>query len=545
MNKHGTVEVAGRRPPTSLIRSTTADRRVIGSPRRKPNPDQANVTAGPPITAGTGWLWLIAICGWLAALIYAVSTALGSIMVPGYSQLSDSVSELTISGAPARMFFVVTFSCYNIAVGALALGLFRSSRRTRATRLAAILFVAVAVAGVLMVTVLPQDPMGTKITVRGTGHIVTAGVAAFGLVAAAFLWASAWRSDPLWKPMSRWSRAAGIAILVTGAGGMIALATGATVFGLTERLTQLCFLSWFAALGTYAWRAVSHDRRSALLRRMETSRTDRSPRNLQPWLWLSIMAAVLGMIGNVIGLADWSAVYGRETQNFVDQALAQDAVNLVIIAPAVIITAMMAARGSLRAPLVWLGLLAFTSYNYVIYTMSVHVGPLYLLWIAVLGLSSFALIGGAIRLRPETYKQAAGDRPHLFAGWFQVVAGVLFAALWLRDIVPAIAAGRVPTSAAELDLPSSPVHVLDLALFLPAVILSGILLLRRTGPGYLTTSAALVFMIATGLPAVATPLLAAARGVPPVWDAVPPLALIMIIAGITLVRFLRRVRSSS
>lgn len=492
-------------------------------------------------TAGSAtWLRWVALSGWSAALMYAVSTALGSVLVPGYSQVTDSVSELTSSAAPRRLFFGLAFGCYNLAVAALGVALYRSSRPTKATRFAAVLFGLVAVAGALMVSVFPQDRMGAKVTGPGIGHIVSAALAAFGLVAAAFLWAAAWRADPLWKPMAGWSRAAGCAILITGLGGVVVLATGAGIFGLTERLTQLCFLSWFAVLGTYAWRRASRDRRfsdrSGIAGPLRTN--GRASNDLRRWLRLSIIAAVLGAIGNAVGLAAWPSVYGRETATLVNQAIAQDAVNLVIVAPAIVITAMLAGRGSTPARLVWLGLLAFTAYNYVIYAMAIHVGPLYLLWIAVLGLACYALIGGASRIGAEATSSVAGQRVW-FAGWFQIIAAALFALLWLRDIVSAMIAGRTPSSAAELNLPSNPVHVLDLALFLPAVMLAGVQLLRRHPFAYRATPAALVFIVATGLPALATPVLAGVRGLQPDWSAVLPVGLITAVAMAALIWFLR------
>lgn len=257
------------------------------------------------------------------------------------------------------------------------------------------------------------------------------------------------------------------------------------------------------------------------------------------WLRLSIIAATLGAIGNGVGLVGWPWVYGRETAPMVNQAIAQDAVNLVIVAPAIVITALLAGRGSVRARLVWLGLLAFTAYNYVIYTIAVHVGPLYLLWIAVLGLAAYALIGAGISISAGPIPAASRDRIR-FAGWFQIVAAGLIGLLWLRDIVSAMIAGRTPSSAAELRLPSNPVHVLDLALFLPAVMVSGIQLLRRHPLAYRTTPAALVFIAATGLPALATPVLAGARGLTPDWGAVLPVGSITIVAMAALIWFLHR-----
>jgi hypothetical protein len=122
--------------------------------------------------------------------------------------------------------------------------------------------------------------------------------------------------------------------------------------------------------------------------------------------------------------------------------------------------------------------LSFTAYNYAIYAFSVHFGPLFLVWVAVLGLSLFALIGALTNLSPRLLTERFAGSSVRPAGWFPVVVAVLFALLWLREIVPDLVAGRPSTSAADWHVPTNPVHVLDLAFFLPSVVLSGVLLLR-------------------------------------------------------------------
>jgi hypothetical protein len=111
------------------------------------------------------------------------------------------------------------------------------------------------------------------------------------------------------------------------------------------------------------------------------------------WLWLSIAAALLAVSGSVIALAV-DRIYAGLTPTFLPQALAQDIANLTVASPAWLILAALALRGSLRAYLLWLGVLTFTVYNYVIYTFAVPFGPLFLPWVAVLGLCIYALIGG-------------------------------------------------------------------------------------------------------------------------------------------------------
>ena len=113
----------------------------------------------------------------------------------------------------------------------------------------------------------------------------------------------------------------------------------------------------------------------------------------RPWLWLSLAAAALAVVGNVVALSV-DRIYENLTSVFLPQALAQDIVDLALVAPLIVVTAVLALRGSLRAWLVWLGALTFTVYNYVIYVVAIDFGPLFLLWVAVLGAALFCLVGG-------------------------------------------------------------------------------------------------------------------------------------------------------
>jgi hypothetical protein len=71
---------------------------------------------------------------------------------------------------------------------------------------------------------------------------------------------------------------------------------------------------------------------------------------------------------------------------------------------------------------------------------------------------------------------------------------------------------------------------LDLALFLPAVLTSGVMLLRHGAFGYLTAPGLLVFLALTCLPVLVTPIVAVVRGHEPSWDAVGPLGVVLLLA---------------
>jgi hypothetical protein len=142
------------------------------------------------------------------------------------------------------------------------------------------------------------------------------------------------------------------------------------------------------------------------------------------WAGLSAGAALLAIAGSVVGLLVAGPIYRRETSALSNAAAAQDLVNLVLVSPLLLVLAVRAYRGSLRSWMCWLGCLAFTVYNYAIYAFSIHFGPLFPVWIMVLGLSMFALIGGLTALDPSALDGAvrrqtgapAGMVPHRRGG---------------------------------------------------------------------------------------------------------------------------------
>ncbi|TCC08505.1 hypothetical protein [Kribbella soli] len=262
------------------------------------------------------------------------------------------------------------------------------------------------------------------------------------------------------------------------------------------------------------------------------------------WLWLSVTAAVLAAAGSVAGLAVPGSIYHQETAVLADASTAQDIVNLFLVAPLTAVLGVLASRGSLRAYLCWLGFVAFTVYNYAIYAFSIHFGPLFLVWVAVLGLSLFAMIGGLATLDTASVKEHFRDRGEPLPAWFLIVVAALFAVLWLSEIVPDLLAGNPSTSATEWKVPTSPVHVLDLAFFLPAALASGVLLLRRHPVGYATAPAQLSWVVLTCLPILVGPFVADSRGHKPGWTVMAPLGVLFVIALMALVLLLRSARVS-
>jgi ketosteroid isomerase-like protein len=263
------------------------------------------------------------------------------------------------------------------------------------------------------------------------------------------------------------------------------------------------------------------------------------------WLRLSIVAAMLSAAGSVVGLAIGD-IYAPLTPVFLPQALAQDLANLLLVAPAWLVLATLARRGSLRAYLLWLGVLAFTVYNYVIYTFSIPFGPLFLPWVAVLGISLYALIGGIATLDHEAVAAAfTSRRAVVVAGWLLMVMAILFGLLWLSEDVPALRAGLRPQSLVDMALPTNPVHILDLAFFLPAVLMVGLLLLRRRPLAHSLAPPLIAFLVLTGVPILLTPAVQAARGAAADWSVALPIGSLTVAMTALLAWLLATVREDA
>lgn len=253
------------------------------------------------------------------------------------------------------------------------------------------------------------------------------------------------------------------------------------------------------------------------------------PGRTELWLSLSILAALLAIVGNIIALSI-PGIYASLTAAFLPQAIAQDIASLAIVSPLWLILALLALRGSLRAYLLWLGVLTFTVYNYVIYTFSVPFGSLFLLWVAIFGLTLFVLIGGVVSVDHGVIKSSyKSERAVKVVAWFLIVIAILFAALWLSEDVPALLSGNTPQSVVDMAIPTNPVHILDLGFFLPAVIFISILLLKQKPFAYTVAPAFVVFLILTCIPILITPIVQAARGQTAGWGVFVPIGTLAVL----------------
>jgi hypothetical protein len=246
-------------------------------------------------------------------------------------------------------------------------------------------------------------------------------------------------------------------------------------------------------------------------------------------LWFSVPIGVLSIGGSLAGIFV-DAVYSGETANWEAQAVGQDVANLVVM-PVLLILAYAGARGSWPAVLAWAGTVVYAAYAYVIYAFAVHFGPLFLLHVAVLGLAVWALVGflGSVDVEHVRAMVRHDGRLARFGSTLLIALAGLFALMWLAQDVPAIIDGEPSQELRDTGLLTNPVHVLDLALFLPASMLAGILLRRGRAWGVCLAPVMLIAMSATSLGIVSLTVVSTVRDL----DASPVVAVVIGVLGAT------------
>jgi hypothetical protein len=119
---------------------------------------------------------------------------------------------------------------------------------------------------------------------------------------------------------------------------------------------------------------------------------------------------------------------------------------------------------------------------------------------------------------------------------------LLFYLLWLSQDIPALLTGKIPATVTGNGLLTDPVHVLDLGLLLPAMVITSISLWRGKLLGFLFAVPLLVFSILTGIGILATFLIMNRQGTLTNLGVELFFAIIIVVSLVLSVLYLREVR---
>ncbi len=212
-------------------------------------------------------------------------------------------------------------------------------------------------------------------------------------------------------------------------------------------------------------------------------------------LYFTMAAVMLIAVTSLVGLL-CESTYSRETAFWIAQAAGQDLVDIALIIPVLIVSALLIRKGIRWALFVWLGAMLYTAYTFVIYSFGLHFNSLFLVYCWTLGVSAYAFVTLTVQMSPaETAGWFDRSRHEYLMSFFVLAAGLLFYLMWLKDDLPAMVNNSVPAGLVGTGLPTNPVHVLDYSLVLPAFIITSVLLFKKRAFGYYFTPILMTFGI--------------------------------------------------
>ncbi len=212
-------------------------------------------------------------------------------------------------------------------------------------------------------------------------------------------------------------------------------------------------------------------------------------------LAISIPLAILVTVVSCIGIFT-DDFYARESFNWQVQSLGQDRIDLYLIIPVLIGSAIFAYRKSHIAALLWAGTLLYVIYTFTIYCFDIHFNRAFIVYCFILGLSfySFLWFIYAQVKSPAIIEIGKKSVTNVTGIYFLILLSVFYF-LWLSEIIPAIIENTVPKSLKEIGLFTNPIQVIDLSVFLPGIFMTVLLVLKRKPLGFLFTLIMLTFFI--------------------------------------------------
>ena len=192
---------------------------------------------------------ILLLCGLISPLIYIGMTILGGALIPGYSHIKDTVSELMSPGAPNKGLMDSLMALSSIFMTLFGFGVFQfvkaSGQGNNLGTASGVLLIVLGLLQSVVVLFFPQDPLGAVLTFPGKMHI--------GLVAVQALMSIL---IPLF--LGLWIRKAGlmpgfgiysiVSAALTVVMGIAIFPLGKSLMGLTERITVLIYDLWLIVM---------------------------------------------------------------------------------------------------------------------------------------------------------------------------------------------------------------------------------------------------------------------------------------------------------
>lgn len=187
-------------------------------------------------------------------------------------------------------------------------------------------------------------------------------------------------------------------------------------------------------------------------------------------------------------------VYHNMSSDVAIQGIGQDYVTLFLAIPLLLISLIMANRGSVSGRFMLAGVLNYFLLTYLFYLEMAMFNQLFLVYVMLLSASFFAFILVLFSFDTNTLPSVfSRSTPVKLTGGFLIINSIMISMLWLSVVVPPLLDGSIVPDTVQ-HYTTLTVQGLDLSIFLPICFVSGFLLMKKNRYGYLFGTVTLVFL---------------------------------------------------
>ena len=213
---------------------------------------------------------------------------------------------------------------------------------------------------------------------------------------------------------------------------------------------------------------------------------------------LAILLTIVSFSGSFI-----ASTYQRDSLSIAVQGRGQDIFDLIFIVPLLIITMLLTLKGNKSAAFIYGGTLLYILYSFFIYCFGVHFNQMFLFYCFTLGTSFYLFVFYLVNLFKENVELWFNKIPVKLIGGYLLFIALIFYPLWFKDIIPAILNDTTPATVSNYGLLVNPVHVMDISILLPSLVVTYIMLIKNKKTGFILTPVLLVFIILLSLALIA------------------------------------------
>ena len=204
---------------------------------------------------------LFSLCGLIAPVLFIFTAVLGGALRPGYSHLTDTVSELFSPGSPNKPLLDALHTSFALLLILFGIGILRYVQESKQGNwmgnLGAYLYILMGILSVGTAAFFPQDPWGSPPTFPGKMHILLSGILSIITILSMGLISAWFNQTGLWPRFWKYTWVIiGLTIL---SAGFYATNLGTPIMGLTERITILIGFLWTFILARWLF---SHAKRN-------------------------------------------------------------------------------------------------------------------------------------------------------------------------------------------------------------------------------------------------------------------------------------------